>query len=138
MSEARIHGLARDLGVFLTCLIAAVVAGHLLFLAGVDSSHHSTIAYLGRLWAVLLFVPCLCLGYFARRLPVAQSVALFLVVDVAVNWFDYVPFFHGALIPAHPSREFLVTSAALIAFAASLGFLGALLRKYTTKNRSKH
>jgi hypothetical protein len=129
------RGLARDVGLFAACLFAALPAGHLIFL---DSANHSTIAYLGRLWAVLFFVPCLVLSYFARRFAVLQSIALFLVAYVAVDWFDYVPFFHrAALIPAHPSKEYLVTTAAGCALAAFLGVLGALLKKYTTKKRSQ-
>lgn len=137
-STAAIRKLARDVGLFATCLFAAVIAGHLMFLVGVDSANHSTIANLGRLWVFLFFAPCLVLSYFARRLPVLQSIALFLVAYVAVERFDYVPFFHRAtLIPVHLSKEYLVTTAAGFALAAFLGVLGALLKKYMTKNRSQ-
>jgi len=131
-----IRGLARDLGVFATCLFASVAAGHTMFLAGTDSAHHPTIASLGPLWVIVFFAPCLVLGCFARRLPVLLSVAVYLMAYVAVESFDYVPFFNRTLVPAHPSREFLVTTAAWFAFAAFLGVLGALLKKYMTKKRS--
>ena len=91
---------------------------------------------LGPLWVILFFAPCLVLSYFARGFPVLQSIALNLVAYVTVESFDYVPFFNSALIPAHPSREFLVTSAAWFALAAFLGYLGSLLRKYTAQKRS--
>lgn len=132
------RGLARDVGLFAACLFAALLAGHLIFLVSADSANHSTIAYLGRLWAILFFAPCLVLSYFARRLAVLQSIALFLVAYVAVERFDYVPFFHRAtLIPVQPSKEYLVTTAAGCALAAFLGVLGALLKKYTAKKRSQ-
>src|SRR5258708_2786827 len=137
MSRADMRGLARDLGVFATCLFATVVAGHLLFLAGADSTNHSTIAYLGRLWAVLFFVPCICLGYFSRRFPVLQSVTVVLLAAITIEKFDYAPFFHRALIPPDVSMVFIWTSLAWIALAAFLGFMGALLKSYTTKKRAK-
>jgi hypothetical protein len=133
----RILDLTRDLGVFATCLFASVAAGHVIFLVGTDSVNHPTFASLGPLWVILFFAPCLFLGYFARRLQVLQSVAVYLVAYVAVESFDYVPLFKTTLIPAHPSREFLVTTAAWFALAAFLGVLGALLKKYMTKRRSR-
>jgi hypothetical protein len=65
------------------------------------------------------------------------SVAVYLVAYVAVERFDYIRFFNTALIPAHPSREFLVTAAAWFVLAAFLGGLAALLKKYITKRRSQ-
>jgi hypothetical protein len=135
---ANMRRRARDVGLFATCLFASVAAGHLMFLVGVDSANHSTIANLGRLWVSLFFAPCLVLSYFARRLPVLQSIALFLIAYFAVEEFDYVPFFHRAtLIPVHPSKEYYVTTAAAFALAAFLGVLGVLLKKYMTKIRSQ-
>src|SRR5258708_18922301 len=90
MSTADMHKLARDLGVFATCLFATVVAGHLIFIAGADSANHSTIAYFGRLWALLFFAPCVCLGYFSRRLPVLQSLAAVLAASIIIEEFDYI------------------------------------------------
>jgi hypothetical protein len=136
-NPAGIRELPRDLGVFAACLFAALAAGNLIFLAGTDRGNHPTISYLGPLWAILFFPPYFCLGYFARRVPVLQSIAVYLVAYVAVEQFDYVPFFNRALIPAHPSREFLVTTAAWLALAAFLGVLGAVLKKYMTRTRSQ-
>jgi len=134
-STAAIRQLARDVGVFATWLFVSVVAGHMVFVAGEDSANHPTIASLGPLWVIIFFAPCLALGYFARRHPVLQSIALVQVAYVAVERFDYVPFFNTALIPAHPSREFIVTTAAWFGLAALLGVFGALLKKYMTKKR---
>jgi hypothetical protein len=97
----------------------------------------TTIANLSRLWALLLFAPCVCLGHFSRRLPVLQSVAVVLAASTIVEKFDYVPFFHRTLISSNVSTVFVRTWLAWIALAAFLGFIGARLKTYTTNKRSK-
>jgi hypothetical protein len=124
----------------LTCLLAAVVAGHLLFLATAvaqSNADHSAISRAPALWLILFWVPCLCIGYFARRFPVLQSVAIAFIAMSVIDKFDYVPFFRRAWtwIPPNVSKAYIAALAAWLGLAALLGFLGALLRKYITKKR---
>ena len=134
-STTAIRELARDAGLFAICLFVTLIAGHLLFLTTVGRP--SIVASLGPLWAIMFFAPCIVLGYLARRLPVLQSTALYLVAYVTIERIDYNPFFHNALIPAHPSKGFLVNAAVWFALAAFLGLAGALLKKYMTRKRSQ-
>jgi hypothetical protein len=142
MSTADMRKLARDVGVFLTGLGATCVAGHLIFLAkvvAIGNPDLSSLARLAPLWFLLFWTPCFCMGYFAHRFAVLQSVSVVLVAGVIINTCDYAPFFHlpSGLIPTTVTTAIVGSVATLVGIAAILGYLGARLKNYTTKKRSK-